>query len=210
MASPVPSSFSQGFELPRPDPADFPPEIIPTIGNIEIPLDKRFPTSEFDQLPECSQLLEQAFTSQNFKAYRLTHPGGMDKQAQIERRYKVLVSRRLIDLSEETIARFKAEPAEYTIFEEGYNAKMYTLKCKCWVELIEQMIEDFDDLCEDCDDWASCQNAYNDVHTAMLDLHEIACEVLDNDEEPVVRFSQFHKIFPSNFVESIQDSIYWN
>ena len=78
MASPVPSSFSQGFELPRPDPADFPPEIIPTIGNIEIPLDKRFPTAEFDQLPECSQLLEQAFTAQNFKAYRLTHPGGMD------------------------------------------------------------------------------------------------------------------------------------
>ena len=219
--SPFPSSFSQEFGpstqipddlLPKPEACEFPPEIIATIGNIEIPLDKRFPGAEkVEDLPESSQLLDQAFSAQDFKAYRLSQPGGNDQQARLERRYKLLVSRRLLDLSEATIAHFKEEPADYVIFEEGYNAKMFKLKCQAWVDMLEQMIEDFEDLSENCDDWVSSPEAYKEVQEAMLDLHDAATEIISQDGvEPIRKFAELHKLFPSSFIESIQDSIYWN
>lgn len=211
MESPLPSSASQGFEFPKPDPAEFPPEITATIGNIEIPLDARFPSSTYQDLPEYSQLLQDAFKdSSHMRKFRLTQAGGMDKQAQTERKYKTLISRRLADLTEAVIQNFKENPADYVVFEERYNARMYQLKCRAWVELLEQMIEDFDDLSADCEDWNSSQEACEEVNQALLDLHEAANDVLDSLDEPVMKFSQFHKIFPPCFIQSFENSIYWN
>lgn len=210
-SSSIPATQPSSFELPKPDLCEFPPDIVPTIGNIEIPLNARFPSSEYSELPPYSQVLQDAFQDgSHMRKYRLTHPGGIDRQAQLEYKYKNLVAKRLADLTEAVIQHFKENPADYTIFEEMFNARMYKLKCQAWVQLWEQMITDFDDLAEDCDDWNSAQEACEEVSQAMLDLHEEANKILDKPEEPILKFNEFHKLFPPCFIESFENSIYWN
>ena len=209
--SPIPRAASQGFSFPLPDLCEFPPDIVPNICNIEIPLDQRFPMSDYSELPPFSQLLQDAFKDpSHMRKYRLMHPGGIDKQAQLECKYRILLEKRLADLTETVIEGFKENQTDYVIFEERYNAKMYLLKCRCWVDLLEQMIQDFDDLASECDDWNSSQEACEEVSQAMLDLHEAANKILDEGTEPVLKFSDFHKTFPPCFIQSFENSIYWN